>query len=86
MKYCDHHGGGTVDEIREFNSPFELAEYLRKKLWHYYVEVNFKNIAWGLYTQDGDPRRGWKELWIVSVEGYGVCGWADSWTFEEKPR
>jgi hypothetical protein len=83
MKYCDHHGGGTEEVIREFKSPFELGEYLREKLWRFYVDVNFDNLRAKIAIPGGDPSRGWKELWIVSIDGYGVAGWTDSW-FEEK--
>ena len=86
MKYCDHHGGNSEDDVREFSSPFGVGEYLRSKLWPYYVDVNFGNLSASKYTKDGDSRRGWDELWIVSIEGYGVAGWADSWSFEEKPK
>ena len=84
MKYCDHHGGGSDDVIQDFASPFELGEYLRKKLWHYYVDVNFDNLHAKKYTEHGDPSRGWKELWIVSIDDYGVAGWADSWFSKEE--
>ena len=30
------------------------------------------------YTTDGDSRIGWKELYIVTVAGFGVVGWLDS--------
>ena len=85
MKYCDHHGGASEDDIREFPSPFGVGEYLREKLWNFYVNVNFNNLHADKCPSDGDSRRGWKELWIVLLDGYGVCGWADSW-FEEKYR
>ena len=84
MKYCDYHGGGQEDNILEFKSPFELGEYLREKLWQFNVPVTFENLRAKKYTKIGDPRRGWKELWIVSIEGYGVAGWADSWFEENK--
>lgn len=83
MKYCDHHGGGSEDVIQEFDSPFGLGEYLRKYLGCWYVPVTFDNLKAEKYTDNGDPGRGWKELWIVTVEDFGVCGWADSW-FKEK--
>ena len=84
MRYCDHRGGGSDDVIQTFASPFELGEYLREKLWHFYVDVNFNNLHADLYTDCGDKRRGWDELWVVYLDGYGVCGWADSWFEKEK--
>jgi hypothetical protein len=66
MKYCDHHGGGSEDVIQDFASPFELGEYLRKKMWPWHVDVNFNNLHAEKYIEDGDPVRGWKELWIAS--------------------
>jgi len=84
MKYCNHHGGGQEDEIHDFSSPFEIGEHLRKYLWKWGVEVNFQNIQARKYTKNGDPSRGWKELWIVSIEGFGVVGWSNGWFKEEE--
>ena len=69
MKYCDHHGGGSEDVIQTFASPFELGEYLRAKLYPFSVDVNFGNLTASKYTEDGDPARQWKELWICPSKG-----------------
>ena len=85
MKYFDHHGGASEDVIMEFNSPFDLGEYLREKLRQYYVPVNFDNLH-ASNCDYGRMSHGWHHLWVVHIDGYGVAGWADSWWPEEEKK
>lgn len=59
---------GTEAELRQLfldDLPFDWAR-----------DYPVGAITWRRYSEDGDPRVGWKELWIIREDG-SPFGWTD---------
>ena len=70
----------TEDRLQTFASPFEVGEHLRKRLHRFHFDVTFSNIhAQREEILDRDNKYGWDRVWIVTIDGVGVAGWASGW-------
>jgi hypothetical protein len=77
MKFRQHKGGleESMATVVELKNRDELTGYIRGLLYSWpSVKADAELISVELYEGNGDPRIGWKEVYIVTLEGYGVLG------------
>ena len=82
MRFREHRGGlaESMDTLVTFHPPNErdkMIAYIRGLLWPFDHLVIAKDVKLRQYTPDGDKRIGWDQLYIVTLEGYGVVGFTD---------
>jgi hypothetical protein len=74
-----HHRGGLVESMetcQEFSTMDEVREHVAKFLYPFCVDVTPENFHSEFYCKE-DKRIGWAPVCIVTVDGFGVVGWAD---------
>lgn len=81
MKYRPHKGklADSVAGMVEIEATkYALVTYLRKELapWPTLDGFHFDAVHVDPYFA-GDPRIGWDDVWIVTLDGYGVLGFTD---------
>lgn len=78
MIFREHRGG--LDESMatcvELKDRAALLFYI-SKLLSPWAKVTDESLHVSKYNTNGDSRIDWKELYIVSVDGYGVIGWTN---------
>jgi hypothetical protein len=78
IKYRDHRGGlsESMETAREFETMDQVREHVAKSLYPFYVDVTKENFHSKFYC-DEDKRIGWSPVCLVTIDGFGVVGWAD---------
>lgn len=75
-----HHRGSLAESMKtlvELDGRETLVNYLQKHfdLWFTFKPEQLKVEPYG---SGGDKRIGWKQTYLVTIEGFGVAGFADS--------
>ena len=80
IRFRFHRGGlaESMETVRTFASVDAVKRHIARDLKPF-VDVAPGAIHARRYSKDGDPRIGWQDLFIVTIDGYGVAGFADSW-------
>jgi hypothetical protein len=82
MKYRQHRGSlaDSMATVVEVEGRAGLIAQLRKELapWATMDEFPDKAVHIDLYFGD-DDRIGWKNVGIVTLDGYGVIGFVENW-------
>jgi hypothetical protein len=78
IKYRDHRGGlsESMETAREFETMDQVREHVAESLYPFYVDVTKENFHSEFYCEE-DRRIGWKPVCLVTIDGFGVVGWAD---------
>ena len=81
MKFREHRGRledsmATSVEIGDRQHLIDHITSLHACFLHNY---DFSRIEVAPYLMEPDDRIGWKETYIVTLPGYGVLGFTDSW-------
>ena len=78
IKYRNHRGSlaESMETAQEFETMDEMRAYVAKSLHPFYVEVTKENFHSKFYCEE-DRRIGWTPVCLVTVNGFGVVGWAD---------
>lgn len=81
IRFRFHRGGldASMETARTFASVDDVKRHIIRDLAPF-MDVDPDSICAERYGRDGDPRIGWQKLFIITIEGYGVVGWADSWS------
>lgn len=79
MKFREHRGGlaESMETVVNLVGRKELVEHTHKLLWLWGVDVRDEDVKVEKYTDNGDARIGWSEVYIVTLTGYGVVGFTD---------
>ncbi len=81
MKFRPHRGSldDAMAEMVELPDRAALVALLHADLrrWPTLDHLSAENLTVEPYGSDGDPRVGWKQLFIVHLDGYGVLGFTD---------
>lgn len=64
----------TLVELDDINA---LIKHCEKLLEPYNLHLDVKELSVDPYSMGGDDRIGWKEVYIVTLDGYGVLGFTD---------
>ena len=83
MRYRPHKGSlaDSVALTVEVDGRAGLIAQLHKELAPYPVWPDEKSVHIDLYGGD-DDRIGWKNVSIVTMDGYGVMGFCENWNGE----
>ena len=79
MRYRPHRGGlaESVSGTVEVDGVAGLIGYLRES-WRDWPQVSFEDEAVRIEPYGGDDDRiGWKNVHIVTIDGYGVQGFCE---------
>lgn len=68
-----------METARTFASVDDAKQHIVQDLKPH-IDVASDSIRARRYGKDGDPRIGWQDLFIITIDGYGVIGFADSWS------
>jgi len=80
MKYRPHRRllDESMAEMAEVSGRHGLVAHLRKEFERWPSLDNFDDKALHIDPYcAGDPRIGWNDVWIITLDGYGVVGFCD---------
>ena len=80
IRFRFHRGGlaESMETVGTFASVDDVKRHIAQDLAHF-IDVAPDAIHARRYSKDGDPRIGWQDLFIITIDGYGAIGFADSW-------
>ena len=80
IRFRFHRGGlaESMETVGTFASVDAVKRHIAQDLAHF-IDVAPDAIHARRYSKDGDPRIGWQDLFIITIDGYGAIGFADSW-------
>jgi hypothetical protein len=81
IRFRFHRGSldASMETARTFASVDDAKQHIVQDLKPH-IDVASDSIRARRYGKDGDPRIGWQDLFIITIDGYGVIGFADSWS------
>ena len=90
MIFREHRGGleESMATCITLPSRHALLLHLRKLLLPFFVYVTDEKLHIREYNKGrGDARIGWSELYIVTIDGFGVIGWTNApCGYDEEPE
>lgn len=80
MLYRPHRGSlsASMAAVADVDGFEGLVQHLRKELWDWPTMADFKDTDVHVRRYIGfDDRTGWRDVHIVTIDGYGVMGFTE---------
>jgi hypothetical protein len=80
VKFREHRGGlaESMATLVNCDGRAALVTHIQHLLECYGLKVTDSDVKVTIYGTSGDARIGWEKVYVVTVQGYGVIGFADS--------